>query len=69
MAQEPTTCRCGFDVGERVRMKSSLLRFDGQPFGFVHGRVESSSFGCGHIVMWEEMSTATVLPNDHVIRD
>lgn len=61
-------CRCGFAVGDRVKMKSSIRTTDGQSIGWVFGEVKPWGAGCGHIVEWEDMPTVTALPNPNVQR-
>ena len=60
---------CGFDIGERVKMRSALTDALGLSIGFVHGTVGKWHSGCGHIVTWNDLPTVTALPNPNVRRD
>jgi len=62
-------CACGFEVGDRVKMTSSIVNAEGVSFGMVHGKVEKWDSGCGHIATWDEMGTVTDLPNPNVVRE
>lgn len=59
---------CGFIEGEPVKMLSSFTRADGTLLGEVHGKIEAWEFGC-HIAMWDELGTATQMPNVNVKHD
>lgn len=57
------TCACGFRVGERVTMRSAI-----EGLGEIVGTVTEWKDGCGHIVLWDDLPTATGLPNPNVRR-
>lgn len=58
--------KCGFDVGERVVMTSSVVKLSGEPVGDVHGTVAVWPEGRCHVVTWEETGLVTGLPNPNV---
>jgi hypothetical protein len=68
-SDDDNDCQCGFRTGQRVKMRSALVRVGGAPIGVVHGMVTVWHAGCGHLVMWDEIPTATALPNPNVLID
>ncbi len=61
--------KCGFAVGDRVKMTSALTPMDGSPPAVVRGAVEDWRGGC-HIIVWPSAAgTVTALPNPNVSID
>jgi len=60
--------KCGFAVGEPVKMVSGLTPMHGGSPAMLRGKVEAWKGGC-HIVAWPYTSTATALPNPNVELD
>jgi hypothetical protein len=60
---------CGFAIGDKVAMKSALVR-QGAPSRPIvrRGRVVKWSSSCGHIIEWgdELGAPVTALPNPNV---